>query len=83
MYEFAPIDIFTVGESTIIHYDGTAWSEMPVPTVENLQLMDVWGSSPNGVCAVGRSGVEDEWGCQEAIILYFDGLEWVVAYETE
>lgn len=56
---------------------------MPVPTVENLQLMDVWGSSPNDVYAVGGSGAEDEWGYQKAIILRFDGLEWVVAYETE
>ena len=84
VYGFASTDIFAVGESTIIHYDGTAWIEMPVPTVENLQLMDVWGSSSNDVYAVGGSGAEDEWGYQEAaIILHYDGLEWTVAYETE
>ncbi len=83
VYGFAPIDIFAAGESTIIHYDGSAWSEMSVPAVDNLQLMDVWGSSPNDVYAVGGSGAEGEWGNQKAIILHFDGLEWTVAYESE
>jgi hypothetical protein len=42
-----------VGDGTILHYDGAAWTE--VQTLEQ-QLNGVWGSSPADVFAVGEDG---------------------------
>lgn len=46
-------DVYAVGVSTILHYDGTAWTE-----VRHAQprFNGVWGSSPIDVFAVGTNG---------------------------
>lgn len=46
-------DVYAVGDGTILHYDGAAWTE--VQTLAQ-QLTGVWGSSPADVFAVGESG---------------------------
>ena len=46
-------DVYAVGEGTILHYDGAAWTE--VQTTEG-RLTGVWGSSPADVFAVGARG---------------------------
>jgi len=52
------------GRTMILHYNGTAWSIMDA----NFPgcLLDVWGSGPNDVFAVGREG----------LILHWNGSTW-------
>jgi len=48
-------DVFAVGsEGTILHYDGTQWSEMPSGTRD--WLTSVWGTSSGDVVVVGGTG---------------------------
>jgi len=56
------------GQGVIVHYDGAAWSEVPLPTLDRASnaLFKVWGTSTDHVFAVGRSGV----------ILHYDGSAW-------
>jgi len=59
-------DVFAVGSAgTIIHYDGSVWSQMNSGTTSS--LVDVWGSSANDVYAVGVS---------DGIVLHYDGESW-------
>ena len=46
-----PDDVFAVGAGTILHYDGTTWTNM----ASNSKMGGgaVWGSGPNDVYAVG------------------------------
>ena len=46
-------DVYAVGDGTILHYDGSAWTEME--PMERL-LTGVWGSSAVDVFAVGGGG---------------------------
>jgi hypothetical protein len=53
-------DVWAVGEvGTILHWDGTSWSESPSGTNED--LADVWGSGAHDVWAVGYSGNILHW----------------------
>jgi hypothetical protein len=66
----SPTDVFAVGgsgsvSSTILHYDGTAWSAEPSVPASNV-LFDLWGVSSSDVHAVGASGTT----------LHFDGTSW-------
>jgi hypothetical protein len=55
-------DIFVVGQyGTILHYDGSIWTEPPSNTT--ISLHDIWGSSYNDIYAVGDGGT----------ILHYDG----------
>lgn len=51
-------DVYLVGngypEPRIWHFDGSVWSEMPVPEVGSFNA--VWGSSPTNIFACGRDG---------------------------
>lgn len=73
-------EVFAVGGDSIIHFDGTAWSEMAIPYVNNLQLMGVWGTGDDNVYAVGGHGAEDTYGNQLAVILRYNGFDWSVNY---
>ena len=58
-------DIFAVGSNgTVLHYDGSAWTEMESGTSEFLN--NVWGSSGTDVFAVGFNGT----------ILHYNGNNW-------
>ena len=58
-------DIFVVGQPGIVlHYDGSGWRQMSVPT--NVPLIEVWGRSSNEVYACGHRGV----------ILRYNGSSW-------
>jgi hypothetical protein len=65
-------DVFAVGysggagTSTILHYDGSAWSTMSTGTTNYLYLNGIWGSSGSDVFAVGAYG----------IIAHYDGSAW-------
>lgn len=68
LWSNSPADIFAVGTSTILHWDGGAWWPMTSPgSVGRLStLHDAWGSSYADVFAVGDYGD----------ILHFDGIRW-------
>jgi hypothetical protein len=87
-------DVFAVGESNIgfnraiiAHYDGTRWSDMPLPARDDRVLKDVFGSAPQDVYAVGYfdasaslrrlSPLSARAGFfSEGVILHYDGVEW-------
>jgi hypothetical protein len=57
-------DVFAVGVTgTIVHYDGTNWSDM---SVGGNALFNLWGTGGNDVFAVGATGT----------ILHYDGTNW-------
>jgi len=59
-------DVFAVGAAgTIVHYDGTSWTEMSQSATNNY-LYGVWGSSSSNVFAVGEQGT----------ILRYNGYSW-------
>jgi hypothetical protein len=52
----SPTDVFAVGAGgTVLHYDGTAWTEQPSGTTKDLGT--IWGSSPYDVFALGAGTV--------------------------
>jgi hypothetical protein len=56
----------------ILHYDGTSWSSMSLPSDHYYHLWGVWGSSGTDVFAVG-----EEWEfSSDAGILHYDGTSW-------
>ena len=58
-------DIFVVGDGgTILHYDGSVWSQMPSGTSGNLRCL--WGTSSTDVYAAGAGGT----------VLHYDGSTW-------
>ena len=66
-------DVFAVGgdEGIILHYNGTAWTEMASPASDG--LYEVWGSSTNDVFAVG---VSISTRAVYYIIYHYDGTAW-------
>jgi hypothetical protein len=64
----SPSDIWAVGQSGIVHYDGSAWSTVSPTTLPagTNQLFDVWGTSPTNVWVVGYAGQ----------LLHYDGSTW-------
>ena len=71
VFGFGPSDITVVGRGgTIIHWDGSSWSEQTSPTTED--LWGVWGAAPNDLWAVGGRGRMDG----QATLLHFDGSAW-------
>jgi hypothetical protein len=60
-----PSDIIVVGDwDEILHFNGSAWSEMESGTLA--QLYGVWGNSASNVYAVGTQGT----------ILHYNGTAW-------
>ncbi|MFN3202653.1 MAG: WD40/YVTN/BNR-like repeat-containing protein [Bradymonadia bacterium] len=80
----APDDVWAVGgdalrpadeepQPVLLHFDGTAWSQVPLPALDRTApkaLFKVWGTGPDNVIAVGGRGV----------LLRYNGTEW--AQET-
>ena len=61
----SPSDVFVAsGKGTVVHHDGTAWSDQP--TGSALPLNAIWGSGPDDVFAVGNVGR----------IVHYDGSSW-------
>jgi hypothetical protein len=57
-------DVFAVGKSGIIHFDGASWSVQPTPGRPS--LLAVWGVGPDEVYAAGEGGR----------LLRYDGRQW-------
>lgn len=52
----SPTDVIAVAaRGIVLHYDGSAWSQMTSPT--DRDLFGVWGSVADNVYAVGLLGV--------------------------
>ena len=65
VWGLASDDVFAVGSrGTILHYDGTKWSQMQSGTKNNLE--GVWGTASDDVFTVGDGGT----------ILHYDGDKW-------
>ena len=61
----SPTDYWSVGTSgSILHFDGSAWSESPSVTSELLE--GIWGSAADDIWAVGWNGT----------MLHYDGSQW-------
>jgi hypothetical protein len=57
-------NVFAVGNAgRIVRYDGAGWITMASPT--NRTLVEVWGTSPSDVWAIGDS-----------VLVHYDGAEW-------
>jgi preprotein translocase subunit YajC len=66
-----PADIFAVGGTAVLHYDGTAWSAHSSP--ENADRLEaVWGSSPSDLHVAGADSTD-------AVVYRYDGTTWVEA----
>jgi hypothetical protein len=64
-------NVWAVGNELILHYDGTAWSNVGFPPSFDKyhDLHSVWGSGPSDVWAVGS----------QAGIFHYDGTAWTLA----
>ena len=73
--EAAPSDHNDPQEPLILHWDGTSWSSMPVPSVPGwpLWLYDVEAVAVDDVWAVGFTTVG---ATDEPLILHWDGGQW-------
>lgn len=62
-------DVFIAGIGEIWHFDGTAWTQQPLPPAVATAapyLYSLWGSGPRDVWAVGENGTT----------LHYDGTSW-------
>ncbi|WP_426752629.1 hypothetical protein [Myxococcus sp. Y35] len=70
---FGPADIWVVGNGgTVLHWRGTRWQRVPVPTDQD--LWGIWGAASDDLWAVGGRGRQ----AGDATLLHYDGLEWTV-----
>jgi hypothetical protein len=58
-------DVWTVGGSSLAHWNGTAWSVQSAPAETGFGLYSVSGTAANDVWAVG-----------DQVVLHFDGTRW-------
>lgn len=69
VFAFAPNDIWAAGlNTTLLHYDGTAWSAVPPPAgvPSTIGYYGMWGSAPNDIWVVGSAGS----------MAHYDGSKW-------
>ena len=69
----SPSNIYAVGaNNTVLHYDGTSWTRVSLPTPPTTALWSIYGTSPNNVYVVGNNNGAGT----NATILRFDGTTW-------
>jgi hypothetical protein len=77
----SPTDVWAVGSHSdnnnplalALHWDGTAWTQVPVPNAAQNTLFAVKALSPNDVWAVGQSGTG------QVLVLHWNGTAWARA----
>jgi len=70
---------YTTPRSTMFHWDGTAWSSMPLPLpTSNMAIRAVWGSGPANVYAV--TAARDPFRPSNAYVVRWDGTKWAEAH---
>jgi hypothetical protein len=57
------------------HWNGTAWSLVPVPTPPGSELNGVGGTGPSDVWAVGSGGAVGS-AAQSTLVLHWNGVKW-------
>jgi len=73
----APDDVWAVGgdpfgdaqTDIILHFDGSAWTEVPDPAPAGVALFKVWGAASDDVWVVGQHGAS----------IHYDGASWTHA----
>ena len=78
-----PNDVWAVGRTSsgfgeqplVLHYDGTEWSEMELPSEIDGVLNGVAAISPADVWAVGSVG-DPAASLERALVLHWDGTAW-------
>ncbi|HEX8220567.1 MAG TPA: S-layer homology domain-containing protein [Chloroflexia bacterium] len=72
----APDDVWAVGVidsgPSIIHWDGTAWTNFPVPITQSGPLRSIYAPGPNDIWAVGEGGPH----VTQMNLLHWDGVAW-------
>lgn len=70
----SPSNIYAVGDyKEVLHYDGSAWSQLNVGSGNPRALEGVWGSSASDVFVAGGGDLP---GYGPAVIYHFDGTSW-------
>jgi hypothetical protein len=64
VWGFSATNVYAVGDSKVLHYNGSTWSDAGLVTTEKLGA--IWGSSPTDIFAVGSNGA----------IFHSDGSTW-------
>jgi hypothetical protein len=78
-----PNDVWAVGRTAsgfgerplVVHYDGTAWTQVEVPEEQIGVLTGVAAIAPNDVWVVGYAG-DPAAGLERPVILHWDGQLW-------
>lgn len=87
---FAPNDVWAAGTGvtkrephyhytpTVLHYDGTRWRQVAVPSVKTgfgLEIHAIAGTGPDDIWLVGTANVRDSAGWV-GLIEHYDGRQW-------
>ena len=69
-------NVYAVGDfGSVIHWNGTKWTRMPVPG--NRMLVGVWGSSPDDVWVIGSGDFHRyEDVVYGSLMIHWDGQKW-------
>tara|TARA_R110000782_G_scaffold101029_16_gene187635 strand:+ start:9126 stop:10463 length:1338 start_codon:yes stop_codon:yes gene_type:complete len=66
----------------ILHWDGSAWSNVPVPSFDNsAELRAIAARSADDIYAAGTQ--TEAGGSPHALILHYDGVQWSVVPENQ
>lgn len=70
-------DVWAVGANTILHWNGTSWSESKIePACGSPWLTGVWGSSSSDVWATADGRASGAFGYPSAGVLHWDAATW-------
>lgn len=70
VFATAADDVWAVGDvGLLLHYDGTAWAQVPLDTPAD--MISLWGIGPTDLLAVGGRG--------SGVLARYDGAAWTVA----
>ncbi len=62
-------NVYAVAQrGAMIHFDGTAWSEVDIGLTTSQDLISLWGTGPNHIVAVGGRG--------NGVVVAWDGTAW-------
>ena len=82
-------DVFAVGDTSdgnntlpyMAHFDGRVWAPMHLPDIGWLSILDIWGTSPENLYAVGYSHYPDGADYDTGYVLHFDGHQWSEVFD--
>jgi hypothetical protein len=69
LFGFGPNDVWAVGESSsgslVVHWDGTAWTDVSAASAVSSPLFGLWGAAP-----------DDIWTTSSGQMIHYDGMYW-------